>query len=221
MSNSFSNINVISRNRSGTGGSRAIRREGFVPAVIYGNKKDPISIKVDERDIIKGMSLAGFTSTVMDLKLDGKTHKAIVRDIQTHPVTDRPLHVDFQRVSEKSMIHVNVPIEFINEEKSPGIKRGGVLNAVLHEIEIICPADQLPDHLTIDLDGLAIGDSVHLEKLTLPSGAKVASMDKDLTIATIVAPTLMKEETTEKETEAEGEEGEAKETEETENATDK
>lgn len=194
MNNVETNLTLTTRARAGTGGAREVRREGFIPAILYGNEEEPKNLKIDIRQIIKGMHTPGFMSTVHDLSVDGKIQKAIVRDVQMHPVTDRPIHVDFMRVSAKSSLHIHVPIEFINEDKSPGLKRGGVLNVVLHEIEIVCPADKLPDRLTIDLEGLQIGDSVHSDVLKLPEGSKLANEERDNTIATIVAPTIMNEE---------------------------
>lgn len=181
------------REASGTGASRAIRREGFIPAILYGNKEDPELLKVDIRPIIKGMHTSGFMSKVLDLEIGGKIQEAIVRDIQLHPVTDRPIHVDFLRVSSQSLLHIHVPLEFANKTKSPGLKKGGVLNIILHEIEIVCPADKIPDRLTVDLEKLEIGDSLHSEILVLPEGAKLAHPERDNTLATVVTPTLMTE----------------------------
>lgn len=193
MTNQTTALILTSREGSGTGAARAVRREGCIPAVLYGDGKKPEHLKIDIRPIVKGMDAAGFTSKVLDLEVDGKIQKAVVRDIQLDPVTDRPIHVDFMRVSGKSLIHIHVPLEFVNEEKCPGIKRGGVLNIVLHEIEVVCPANTLPDRLTVDLEGLNIGDSLHVDVLNLPKDARVAHLDRDNTLATIVAPTVMKE----------------------------
>jgi large subunit ribosomal protein L25 len=186
-------LSAETRDRAGKGASRAIRREGRVPAVIYGEKKEPVSIHVEEKALVKMLSTGHFMNSVIMIDVGGKANRTLPKDVQFHPVTDRPLHVDFFRIGEHSQVHVNVPLRFINEEQAPGIKRGGVLNAVLHEIELICDAAYIPDDVEIDLTGLEIGDSIHLEQVRLPRGAKAATDDASLTVATIVAPSAMKQ----------------------------
>lgn len=188
----MSNISTLSaraRDRAGKGSARAARREGLVPAVIYGDKKDPFTITVVQRDLEKLLK-PGFFSHLLDIEVGGEKHRVLPRDLQQHPVTDRALHVDFLRVSATSELTVEVPVEFINDEACPGLKRGGVLNVVRHEVEVYCLADNIPEKITVDLAGLQIGDSVHISAITLPEGVRPTIEDRDFTIATIAAPTV-------------------------------
>ena len=187
-------LSAATRERAGKGASRALRLEGRVPAVVYGNKQEAISITVEEKALVKALSTGHFMNTVVMIDGVGDNVRTLPKDVQFHPVTDRPLHVDFLRIGEHSSVHVNVPIVFTDEETSPGIKRGGVLNVVLHELELICDAAEIPDQLTVSLMGLEVGDSIHLDAIKLPSGAKAAHADRDNTIATIVAPSALKSE---------------------------
>ena len=191
------------RDRAGKGASRALRREGRVPAVVYGDKKGPLSVHVEEKLLAKMLSTGHFMNSVVMIEIDGKPNRTLPKAVDFHPVTSRPIHVDFLRIGEHSQVNVNVPVRFDNEEASPGLKRGGVLNVVQHEIELICDAAEIPDELHIDLTGLEIGDSIHISQVTLPKGAKAAIDDRDFTVATVVAPSAMKAE--EEETAAEGE----------------
>lgn len=193
----MSNISTLSaraRDRVGKGSARAARREGLVPAVIYGDKKDPFSIVVTQRDLEKLLK-PGFFSHLVDIEVGGEKHRVLPRDMQQHPVSDRALHVDFLRVSATSEIAVEVPVEFVNEEACPGLRRGGVLNVVRHEIEVYCLADNIPEKIAVDLKGLQIGDSLHISAVSLPAGVR-PTIDRDFTIATIAAPTLISEEAT-------------------------
>lgn len=185
-------LRVEVREKIGRGASRALRQSGLVPAVIYGAGKENSNFAVDVRDIMKNLQDPGFFTHLYELKLGNTTERALVKDVQFHPVTDMPLHVDFLRVSKDSKITVAVPITFINEDKSPGLKRGGVLNIVIHNLELNCPVDNIPDHLTIDLSGLEIGVSIHTDTLGLPKGVTVAHIERDNTIATILAPMVQK-----------------------------
>ena len=185
------------RERAGKGASRAIRREGRVPAVIYGNKQDPVGIHVEEKLLIKMMSNGHFMNTVVMIDVGGQQTRTLPKDVQFHPVTDRPLHVDFLRISEHATVTVAVPISFVNEEQSKGLKRGGVLNIVRHELELVCDAAEIPDQIEIDLAGLEIGDSIHISAVTLPKGVTSAITDRDFTIATVVAPSGLKSEASE------------------------
>jgi large subunit ribosomal protein L25 len=179
------------RDRAGKGASRAVRREGRVPCVIYGNKEAALPIHVEAKRLVKLLSSGHFMNSVIELELDGKVHRTLPRDVQFHPVSDRPIHVDFLRVSADSLITVNVPVRFENEDASPGLKRGGVLNVVRHEVEIRCPADAIPDDIVVDVSGFDVGDSIHISIVKL--GANVTTViDRDFTIATIVAPSGMK-----------------------------
>jgi len=186
-------LSAETRERAGKGASRAIRREGRVPAVIYGDKQEPLTIHVEEKALVKALSTGHFMNAIAMIDLaDGKI-RTLPKDVQFHPVTDRPLHVDFFRIGEHSTVHVNVPVHFKNEDDSPGIHRGGVLNVVRHDLELICDAASIPEEVVIDLTGYEIGDSIHISSITLPQGSKSAIEDRDFTIATIVAPSAMKQ----------------------------
>jgi large subunit ribosomal protein L25 len=185
-------LSAQTRERAGKGASRALRLEGRVPAVVYGNKQEPLSITLEEKVLIKAMANGHFMNSVVMIDGVGQAIRTLPKDVQFHPVTDRPLHVDFLRIGEHSTVHVNVPVVFVDEELAPGIKRGGVLNVVAHELELICDAAEIPDQITISLTGLEVGDSIHLAQITLPAGTKTASEETDFTIATIVAPSALK-----------------------------
>ena len=182
------------RDRAGKGASRALRRDGRVPAVVYGEKTDPLSIHVEEKLLSKMLSSGHFMNSVVMVDLSGKAHRTLPKAVDFHPVTSRPIHVDFLRIGEHSQVAVNVPVRFDDEEQSPGIKRGGVLNVVRHELELICDAASIPDEIHISLAGLDIGDSIHISSVQLPEGSKSAIDDRDFTIATVVAPSAMKSE---------------------------
>ena len=190
------------RERAGKGASRALRRDGRVPAVIYGDKKTPMSVHVDEKSLAKMLSTGHFMNTIVMIASGGKSHRTLPKDVQFHPVSSRPIHVDFLRIGEHSTVTVAIPVRFDNEEASPGLKRGGVLNIVQHEIELICDAAEIPDELHVDLTGLDIGDSIHISNIKLPKGAKAAIDDRDFTVATLVAPSAMKSEEGDTATEA-------------------
>ncbi|HEV2567667.1 50S ribosomal protein L25/general stress protein Ctc [Sphingomonas sp.] len=189
------------RERAGKGASRAIRRQGRVPAVIYGNNEAPEGIHLEERELMKALMTGHFMNSVV--MINGT--RTLPKDVQFHPVTDRPLHVDFLRIGEHSTVTVEVPVRFENEEASPGLKRGGVLNIVRHELSLVCDAAEIPDEIVIDLKGFDVGDSIHLSHVTLPQGSKSAITDRDFTIATIVAPSGLKSSEGDNETPAEGE----------------
>lgn len=191
------------KERAGKGAARAVRRGGRVPAVIYGAKKDPVMISLDPRDVSREVNSGGFFATLFDIQVGKGKERVLPRDLQLHPVTDQPLHIDFLRVSAATEVTVEVPCVFINEEESPGLKRGGVLNVVRYEVEVVCRADAIPQQIEIDLTGLEIGDGVHISNVNLPDGVSPSITDRDFTIATVAAPTVVQEE------EAEGEEGEA------------
>ena len=178
------------RDRVGKGAARATRRAGRVPAVIYGDKKEPISISLDPKVLNRELGRPGFFSHLIDIKLDGVAHRTLARDVQLHPVTDEPLHADFVRVGAGTRTHVQIPVVFENQAASPGLKRGGVLNIVRHELDLNCAADNIPERIVIDLTGLEIGDSVHISAIQLPEGTSSAIADRDFTVATIAAPTV-------------------------------
>ena len=182
------------RERAGKGASRALRRDGRVPAVIYGDKKEAVSVHLEEKLLVKVMSNGHFMNTVVMIDMGGKPNRTLPKDVQFHPVTSRPIHVDFLRIGEHSQLTVAIPVRFEDEEESPGIKRGGVLNVVRHELELICDASSIPDEVHISLAGLDIGDSIHISNVKLPEGTTSAIDDRDFTVATLVAPSSLKSE---------------------------
>ena len=179
-------LSAETRERAGKGASRAMRREGRVPAVIYGGNQDPVTIHLEERALAKVLGTGHFMNSVVMIDVGGDATRTLPKDVQFHPVSDRPVHVDFLRISEHAQVTVAVPIRFTGEELSRGIKRGGVLNAVRHELELVCDAAEIPDEIEISLAGLDIGDSLHISAVTLPKGVESAITDRDFTIATIV-----------------------------------
>ena len=201
-------LSAGTRERAGKGASRAMRLEGRVPAVIYGNKQEPLSIHIEEKALVKMLHTGHFMNSVVMIEgADKQPIRTLPKDVQFHPVNDRPLHVDFLRIGEHTTVHVNVPVVFTDEEKSPGIKRGGVLNVVAHELELIVDAAKIPDEITVSLEGLEVGHSIHVSAIALPAGATVHHAETDFTVATIVAPSALKstEGDNETETAVEGE----------------
>jgi large subunit ribosomal protein L25 len=185
-------LSAEARDRAGKGASRALRREGRVPAVIYGNNEEPTIVHVEEKALNKLLGTGHFFNSVVMVEVGGKVVRTLPKDVAFHPVNDRPLHADFLRVSEHATVHVNVPVRFENEDASPGLKRGGVLNIVRHDVELIVDAAEIPDDVVVDLKGFDVGDSIHISAVTLPKGAKTAIDDRDFTLATIVAPSALK-----------------------------
>lgn len=196
-------LTAQARDRAGKGVARALRREGRVPAVIYGDKKSPDLISLEYKEVIKLWNKGTFLSSLLDLEVDGKAQRVIPRDVQLDPVRDFVIHVDFLRLGKGATIAVEVPVNFVNEEDSPGMKRGGALNIVRHEVELNCPAESIPEVIEIDLTGLDIGDSVHISAVKLPDGVTPTITDRDFTIATVAAPAAL----VSAESEAEDEEG--------------
>jgi large subunit ribosomal protein L25 len=194
------------RKSNGTGGARATRRSGLVPCIIYGNKEEPLMISISPKELQKQLRGPGFFARVFEIEVGGQKHKVLARDLQIDPVTDRPIHVDFMRFSASTLLNVDVQVVFGNHDESPGLKRGGVLNVVRHTVEMRCKPDNIPESIFVDLSGLDIGDSVHISQIKIPEDAELTIADRDFTIATIAAPTLLVE--TEDE---EGEEGEVQE----------
>ncbi|MDA7634586.1 50S ribosomal protein L25/general stress protein Ctc [Alphaproteobacteria bacterium] len=203
------NLSATKRDRAGKGSARAARRSGLIPAVIYGGKIAPETININANTFTKMMNQPGIMSNVINLEVEGKSTNVLARDIQFHPVNDRPLHIDFLRITASSTVTAMVPVNFINEDTSPGLKGGGVLNVVRHEIEMNCSAINIPESLTVDLAGTDIGDSIHISAIALPDDAQPTITDRDFTIATIAAPTVEVEtsddETAEQEAETSGE----------------
>lgn len=190
------------RERAGKGASRALRREGRVPAVVYGGNEEPLSIHVEEKELRRQLGTGHFFNSVVEVEVGGNKLRTLPKDVAFHPVTERPLHVDFLRVSKNAKVHVNVPVVFINEEASPGLKKGAVLNIVKHELDLVCEADKIPDDIIIDVTGLEIGDSIHISHVKLPAGSESGITDRDFTIATIVAPSSLKSEAGDADSEA-------------------
>jgi large subunit ribosomal protein L25 len=202
-------LNGNLRTNTGKGFARASRRAGRIPAIIYGDKQDTISIDIEEREYRKLITQSGIFSRLLDLNVDGKSNIVLTRDIQFHPVSENPLHVDFLRIGKGSTITVSIPVSFINEELSPGLKTGGVLNTVRFELELECPADNIPEKIEINLEGLVVGDSIKISTVELPDGVKPTITDRDFTIATIAAPTKMADVSTEVSEETDEEDAEA------------
>ena len=201
-------LSAETRERGGKGASRELRREGRVPAVVYGGKEEPLMIHVEEKLLMKQLMTGHFMNSVVMIDVGGKQIRTLPKDVAFHPVKDRPIHADFLRITKDAKVQVAVPVSFQNEEASPGLKRGGVLNIVRHELELICDADKMPDDIQIDVAGYDVGDSIHISSVALPKGSESAITDRDFTIATIVAPSAMKsnagDTTTEDEAAAEG-----------------
>ncbi len=200
-------LSAETRDRAGKGASRHLRRDGRVPAVIYGNKEDPQAIHIAEKALLKALHTGHFMNSVVMVQVGGAPVRTLPKDVSFHPVSDRPLHVDFLRISEHAKVTVNVPVRFLNEDDSPGLKRGGVLNVVRHDLELVCDASAIPDEIAIDLTGRDVGDSIHISAVTLPEGVVSAIDDRDFTIATILAPSALK--STEGDTEDEASEAPA------------
>lgn len=209
----ISEIKAAARDQLGKGSSRATRREGRVPCIIYGDKNAPQAITVDDKDLWLEVRKGQFLNTIYMLDVDGKPERVIPRDIQLHPVRDVPVHVDFLRLGEGAKVTVEVPVQFLNEEESPGLKRGGVLNIVRHNIELRCLAEAIPERLIADLTGLDIGDSLHVSAISFPEGVELTIADRDFTVATVVGRMAeVVDEVPEEDLEGEeGEEGEGEE----------
>ncbi len=179
------------RQRAGKGAARATRRAGRVPGVIYGERKAPELIDLDPKELGRELQKAGFFTRVFDIQMNGKTERVLPRDVQLHPVSDQPEHVDFMRVGAATRIRVSIPVEFANKDRSPGLKRGGVLNVVRHEIEVYCTVENIPQGIVVDLEGLDIGDSVHISAVKLPEGVS-PTIARNFTVAAVAAPSVMK-----------------------------
>ena len=190
----ISSLPARARDRAGKGAARSTRRAGLIPGVVYGNKEAALLIAVEPRHLEPQVNKEGFFTRMVDLDIDGKKHRVLPRDVQFHPVTDRPEHVDFLRVSPSTRVTVGVPVRFINENAAPGIKKGGVINIVRHTVDIVCQAEKIPTSIIIDLTGREIGDSIHISHVKLPDGVVPQIRDRDFTIATLAAPTVQSEE---------------------------
>ena len=180
------------REMVGKGASRVLRRAGRTPAVVYGGNLEPVAVHLEEKALRKALGTGHFLNSIVELTIGDLVVRTLPKDVAFHPVSDRPEHVDFLRVSATHAVHVKVPVLFINEEDSPGIKKGGVLNIVAHELELIAIPEAIPDDITVDLTGLDVGASIHMHDIVLPQGCKVVTHEADATIATIVAPSALK-----------------------------
>ncbi len=203
------NLPAELRERAGKGASRALRREGRTPAVIYGGNDEPTPIHVEEKLLVRQLGTGHFMNSIVMLEIGGKIIRTIPKDVALHPVSDRPLHADFLRLAKGATVDVAVPVVFVNEDDSPGLKRGGVLNVVRHELELVCDADKIPSEIEIDVTGLDVGDAIHISSVKLPKGAESAITDRDFTIATVVAPSALKRSDAAEAAEGEAAEGEA------------
>ncbi|MBO9099044.1 MULTISPECIES: 50S ribosomal protein L25/general stress protein Ctc [Rhizobium] len=201
MSNQSYQLKADARERVGKGSARELRRKGLIPAVIYGDKQAPVSITLNTNEVTKRVHAGGFLTTIVTVEVDGKSYRVLPKDYQLDPVRDFVLHVDFLRVSGNTQVTVEIPVHFLNDDKAPGIKVGGVLNIVRHAVEVTCPADKIPESFSVDLTGLKIGDSIHISDVTLPKDVQPVITDRDFTIATIVPPVVdvVEDETTEEE----------------------
>jgi large subunit ribosomal protein L25 len=199
-------LNVEVRKETGTGGARAVRRSGMVPGVLYGGKQDPVSIAVRANEFRKALYTGKLLGHLVTLKHGKETQSVIAKDVQLHPVTDEPWHFDLYRVDAHQLIKIAVPVHFRNHDDSPGLKRGGVLNVVRHEVELMAPADQIPEELLVDLTGLEIGDTIRISNIALPSGIEPA-IDRDVVVATVAGSSAQESE----DAAAEAEAGEASE----------
>ncbi len=197
-----SNLVVTERSAGGKKAARKLRHEGYVPGVIYGDEKAPVLVSVGEKELIAECYTSAFLGHVIETKIGAKLEKFLPKQIEFDPVTDRPVHIDFLRVSKNSKVKVSIAIEFVNEDKSPGIKKGGIVNVVVHKLECLCSPDAIPEKLTIDLSGKDIGDGFMLDKLDLPKGVTPVNAERDAVIATIVSSRMTEEETTTEETTA-------------------
>ena len=204
-----STLAVENRDRAGKGAARATRREGFVPGIVYGADQEPQMVSMELRALMKELRNPGFFSHVRQIELGGEPQRVLPRDVQFHPVTDKAVHFDLLRVSADATITVAVPVRFLNEEASPGLKQGGVLNVVRHEVELTCPVDAIPEQIDIDLSSFSIGDSIHFSQVNDAASLRPTITDRDFTVATIAPPTVaVTTEETEDEEEEEVEEDE-------------
>ncbi|HEY5818118.1 MAG TPA: 50S ribosomal protein L25/general stress protein Ctc [Mesorhizobium sp.] len=191
MSHDTYELTAEARERVGKGSAREVRRNGKVPAVIYGDKQPPLAIALSYKDIYYKIHGGGFLTTLATINVGGQKIHVLPKDYQLDPVKDFPVHVDFLRISKDSVVTVQVPVHFVNEEKSAGLKRGGVLNIVRHDIEFTCPANAIPEFIEVNLAGTDIGDSIHISSIKLPEGVKPTISERDFTIATIAAPAVL------------------------------
>jgi large subunit ribosomal protein L25 len=200
-------LNVEVREQTGTGAARAVRRAGMVPGVLYGGDRDPVAIAVRVNEFRKALYTGKLLGHLVTLKHGKETQPVIAKDVQMHPVTDEPWHFDLFRVDEHQLVKIAVPVHFKNQEDSPGLKRGGTLNIVRHDVELMAPADQIPEEVLVDLTGLDIGATIRISDVTLPAGIEPA-MDRDFVVATVAGSSAQEAEEAAEGAEGEGEEAE-------------
>jgi large subunit ribosomal protein L25 len=186
---------AVTRSGTGKGAARSVRREGRVPGVIYGGGEKPEPISVDFKELNKHIYSGGFLTSIFELEIGARKERVLARDYQLDVVTDQPTHVDFLRLRAGSRVRIGVPVRVVNRELSPGLKKGGAVNLVLHSVEVVAPADAIPESIVIDLAGLDFHDSVHVSKIKLPEGCRAADVRTDYTVVTVVPPTVFVEET--------------------------
>ncbi len=206
----MSNLKAIKRENLSAGSNNKLRAEGYIPAILYGGKDPNQNISVSKKEISNMINSDTFLSKVLEIDVDGKKEKVIPRDVAYHVVSDEPIHIDFMRIISGKKIILEIPVKFINHPSSPGLKRGGVLNIVRRKVELKCPAENIPDEIIVDLDGSDIGTSIKISSVKLPDNVMPTITDRDFVVATVAAPTVIKEpEKPAEETTAEGTEGEA------------
>jgi len=188
MMTTTASLAILERAGNGTGPARSARRQGFVPGVLYGKTQTPMSVQIEQRFLVKEMKTPGFTTRIYSFDLGGKTHQALLRAIQLHPVSDMPLHFDLMEVNKNSRIHLQVPLHFLNEDKCPGLKKNGVLNQVYHSVDVYCSPANIPEHLDVDLAEAEIGFTLHFRDLVLPTGVSFVHENLGDTIMNIVPP---------------------------------
>ena len=203
------NIKASKREKSTTGYTNKLRLEGFIPAILYGGKNANEKISIAKKDLKNFIQNESFLSTVFEIDLNGKKEKVLPRDVAYHVTTNEPIHLDLMRIVSGTKIVIEIPVKFINNNDSPGLKRGGVLNIVRRKVELRCPADNIPEDITIDLAGTDIGTSIKISSVKLPESVIPTITDRDFVVATVAAPTVIKEpEKPTEETPADGAEGE-------------
>ena len=206
----MSDLKAIKREKTSSGANNKLRSEGFIPAILYGGKDSNQNISVQKKDLKNLVNSDTFLSKVLELDIDGKKEKVIPRDVSFHVVSEEPIHIDFMRIVAGKKIILEIPVKFINHPDSPGLKRGGVLNIVRRKVELKCPAEGIPDEIVVDLTGTDIGTSIKISSVKLPENVFPTILDRDFVVATVAAPTVIKEpEKPAEETPAEGAEGEA------------
>jgi len=194
MAKEIPNLVAEARAGSGKGAARQARRDGKVPGIVYGDGKDPVAIQFDFNKLLTALRAGRFKSTLWNLQVEGQDDvRVICRGVQRDVVKDLPIHIDFMRLRRTSKVNLFIPVEFVNEDKCPGLKRGGTLVTVRPEVELVVTAGDIPDHITVDLEGLNVGDTIHIEDVKLPAGAKT-TIDRNFVIANIAAPSALRAE---------------------------